>query len=80
MDRLVRNLHAGGKLYHHFYSALKVGISFMLALFICSTAIAQDINISGTVTSVQGESLPGVTIMIQGTDRGTTTDLDGNYS
>jgi TonB-dependent starch-binding outer membrane protein SusC len=80
MARLVRNLHVSEKLRHHFYLSLKVGFSFILTLFICSTAFAQDIDISGTVTSTEGEPLPGVTIMIQGTDRGTTTDIDGNYS
>jgi len=37
-------------------------------------------NVSGTViTSDTQESLPGATVMIKGTTRGTTTDLDGNY-
>ncbi|MEM8565949.1 MAG: TonB-dependent receptor [Bacteroidota bacterium] len=37
--------------------------------------------ISGKVTSSDGgEALPGVSILIKGTNTGTTTDLDGNYT
>jgi TonB-linked SusC/RagA family outer membrane protein len=34
----------------------------------------------GRVTDVNGEPLPGVSIVITGTTTGTTTDADGNYS
>ncbi|WP_201300927.1 TonB-dependent receptor [Sunxiuqinia indica] len=37
-------------------------------------------KVSGTVTNVKGEILPGVTVIIQGTTNGTVTDFDGNYS
>ncbi|MGB0929941.1 MAG: SusC/RagA family TonB-linked outer membrane protein [Chitinophagales bacterium] len=38
-------------------------------------------RVSGTVTSDEdGLPLPGVTVLVKGTDRGTVTDLDGNYS
>lgn len=40
----------------------------------------RSIKITGKVTDVQGEPLPGVTILIKGTILGTTTDVDGNYS
>ena len=37
--------------------------------------------VKGTVTSqTEGEALPGVSIVIKGTTKGTTTDLDGKYS
>src|SRR6056297_3835623 len=43
--------------------------------------VVQQEEISGTVTDVEtGEPLPGVNIVIQGTTRGTTTDMDGNYT
>ncbi|MFM1878578.1 MAG: TonB-dependent Receptor [Bacteroidota bacterium] len=39
------------------------------------------IRVSGTVTSgVTGEPLPGVSIVVAGTNNGTTTDFDGLYS
>ncbi len=37
-------------------------------------------TISGAVTDVDGVPLPGVNIIIQGTNKGTQTDFDGNYS
>ncbi|MBO0935377.1 TonB-dependent receptor [Fibrella sp. HMF5335] len=36
--------------------------------------------ITGTVTTTDGEALPGVTILQKGTNRGTTTDLNGTFS
>lgn len=49
-------------------------------LLICGTALAQNIEVTGTVTSDEGETLPGVTILLEGTNIGTTTNLDGTYS
>ncbi len=37
-------------------------------------------TINGKVTDNQGQPLPGVSILIQGTTKGTVTDFDGNYS
>lgn len=36
--------------------------------------------VSGTVTDSKGEPLPGVSVVIAGTSKGTSTDLDGKYS
>jgi TonB-linked SusC/RagA family outer membrane protein len=35
--------------------------------------------IKGTVTNKQGNPIPGVTIIVKGTTRGTTSDVNGNY-
>ncbi len=44
------------------------------------SAFAQDITISGRVTATDdGAGLPGVSIQVKGTNRGTTTDATGNY-
>ncbi len=46
-------------------------------------AKAQDstsLTISGKVTTIEGESLPGVNIVVEGTNIGTVTDINGNYS
>lgn len=40
----------------------------------------QPITISGKVTDSSGSPLPGVTVVIKGTNQGTITDVDGNYS
>ena len=39
-----------------------------------------DRTIAGRVTDDKGEGLPSVSIVIKGTQRGTTSDLDGKYS
>ena len=36
-------------------------------------------TVSGQVTNMQGQPLPGVTIAVKGTTAGTITDVDGNY-
>lgn len=38
------------------------------------------LSISGQVTTVQGQSIPGVTITVRGTLSGTITDSNGNFS
>ncbi len=41
---------------------------------------AQDMEVSGKVTSkTEGDALPGVNIVIQGTNTGAITDVEGNY-
>ena len=39
----------------------------------------EPMNVKGRVTDGQGESLPGVTVVVKGTNVGTITDSDGNY-
>ncbi|MBN8820798.1 MULTISPECIES: TonB-dependent receptor [unclassified Spirosoma] len=41
---------------------------------------AADRTIRGTVKGETGTSLPGVTVLVKNTSRGTTTDVDGTYS
>lgn len=46
-----------------------------------SFAIQQiDRTLQGTVTDEKQQPLPGVSIVVKGTTRGTTTDLNGNYT
>lgn len=53
----------------------------MLLLFFSITgSFAQDGRVSGTVVDETGTPLPGVSVLLQGTSRGTTTDLDGKYA
>ena len=42
--------------------------------------IAQEEAVKGKVTDENGEGLPGVSVLIKGTMRGTITDVEGNYS
>lgn len=51
---------------------------FIMAL---SQGFAQNRSLSGIVTSREnGQPLPGVSIMIKGTNQGTSTDVDGKYT
>ncbi|WP_019987704.1 SusC/RagA family TonB-linked outer membrane protein [Rudanella lutea] len=53
---------------------------FVLALlFTVQTAFGQGATISGTVKEADGTPLPGVTVQVKGTTRGTNTDIDGRY-
>ncbi len=46
-----------------------------------SPAVAQQQPaVSGTVTDQSGQPLPGVTVVVKGTTRGTVTNADGEYS
>ncbi|HEY1025082.1 MAG TPA: SusC/RagA family TonB-linked outer membrane protein [Sphingobacteriaceae bacterium] len=51
-----------------------------LALFFSLTTIGQERVVQGKVTaSEDGSPLPGVSVMVKGTNTGTTTDVNGNY-
>ena len=41
---------------------------------------AQQLNVSGVVTDVSGETIIGASIMVKGTSNGTITDMDGAFS
>ncbi|MDX5479247.1 MAG: carboxypeptidase-like regulatory domain-containing protein, partial [Cyclobacteriaceae bacterium] len=52
---------------------------FLLALWLVSlTAFAQS-NLRGTVKSSTGEELVGANVILVGTGRGSTSDLEGNF-
>jgi len=54
--------------------------SWLLSLLFCLPVLAQEIAVSGRVTSSDdGSTLPGVSVQVKGTTRGTTTDAEGNY-
>ena len=55
------------------------GILTLLLAFIVQLTFAQEKTISGTVSDESGP-LPGVSVIIDGTQRGTQTDFDGNYT
>lgn len=57
----------------------KLTILFVFFLFTMQVAFAQR-AVTGKVVAVDGVPLPGVTVMVQGTITGTTTDVDGGFS
>ena len=48
-----------------------------LCLYLTSSA---QVQVRGSVRDIQGEPIPGVTIVEKGTQHGVITDLDGNYN
>ena len=57
-----------------------LGIGLLFTLTVSGTALAQGTQVSGTVTSITGERLPGVTVQVRGTTTTTTTDANGKYT
>lgn len=54
---------------------------FFVCIFVAGAAVAQDKKITGKVTVKEdGTSLPGVSIKVTGSQLGTQTDGNGNYS
>jgi len=51
----------------------------LLIIFIPLICFSQDITVSGNITSSEGV-LPGVNVIEKGTNNGTTTSFEGNYS
>jgi TonB-linked SusC/RagA family outer membrane protein len=59
----------------------KFTILVFMALFQITVMVAQEGTVTGTVTvSEDGMTLPGVNVIIKGTNQGTVTDMDGKYS
>lgn len=56
---------------------------FILLLIIstyCNISFGQGLSVSGTVTDIANNPMPGVTILIKGTTKGSITDINGKYS
>jgi len=60
------------------FAALAMGLLFAVTL--TGAALAQETQVSGTITSITGERLPGVTVQVRGTTTTTTTDANGKYT
>ena len=64
------------------YLPIKTRYGFILWLFFLSIvgAQAQGTSVTGKVTDEEGVGLPGVTVLVKGTQNGTATDATGNFS
>ena len=51
----------------------------LVAIFCVQGVMAQNKPISGTVAGSDGQPIPGVTVIVQGTTTGTSTDIDGKF-
>ncbi|GAA4353268.1 TonB-dependent receptor [Hymenobacter saemangeumensis] len=55
----------------------------MLWLLLCCSvglAVAQSRQVTGVVKSAEGETLPGVTVLVKGTTNGATTGMNGDFA
>lgn len=58
---------------------LKCIAVFLMLMLPCSLSALAEINVSGTVKDSAGEPLVGVTVLENGTSKGTSSDIDGNF-
>ncbi len=60
---------------------MKKYLIILASVLFVTSAAAQTIKVGGTVTSESdGETIPGVFVVVKGTSQGTSTDIDGKYS
>lgn len=70
----------GHELFYPFRNVLLPALAYFLLMLLSASVFAQN-SISGQVVSSEdNDPLPGVTVIINGTTRGTITDLNGNYT
>lgn len=62
------------------WQRLLVSIMVCCMAFVGLSAAAQTINVKGTVTDAEGEPIIGATVLVKGTQTGTATDIDGQFS
>ncbi|SEF99642.1 SusC/RagA family TonB-linked outer membrane protein [Algoriphagus boritolerans] len=62
--------------------AQKINWKWTLSVFLTlvfNFSFAQETQVSGKVSDLNNDPLPGATILVKGTSRGTVTDVDGMY-
>ncbi|MCU4174259.1 SusC/RagA family TonB-linked outer membrane protein [Carboxylicivirga sp. N1Y90] len=59
---------------------LQFSVFAFLSLFFVIEASAQSKQVSGQIKDSFGESLPGVSVVVQGTTNGTISDIEGKYT
>ena len=59
---------------------MKLRILILIMSLLVTGHVFAQVTVTGRITDVAGEPLPGVNILIRGTTVGTVTNLDGNYT
>lgn len=57
----------------------KIVLSIATVLAVCGFALAQNKQVTGTVTGTDGAPVVGATVVVDGTTLGTSTDLQGKF-
>ncbi|MCF0041381.1 SusC/RagA family TonB-linked outer membrane protein [Dyadobacter fanqingshengii] len=58
----------------------RITMFIAMILAAASLANAQEIVVKGVIRDQQNQTLPGASVLVKGTQAGTVTDVDGNYS
>ncbi|MDB5060178.1 MAG: TonB-dependent outer rane receptor, partial [Mucilaginibacter sp.] len=58
----------------------KLLCNFFMVWFVALNCYAQDHTIRGKVTDENGGAMPGVSVTLKGTQRGSVTNPNGNFS
>ena len=61
-------------------NVLKTTLLLLLSLAVGGSLYAQEATVRGKVTDESGETIPGVSVTVKGTQRGTITNVEGTYS
>ncbi|MEM9685527.1 MAG: SusC/RagA family TonB-linked outer membrane protein, partial [Bacteroidota bacterium] len=56
------------------------GFFTLLLVFLMQISFAQERTITGNITDQDGVVLPGASVIVKGTSKGTQSDFDGNYT
>jgi len=83
MEKLVHRTQPPSdlKLPSWLFQKFNLSLLFIIAIISCSQPLmAQQRTITGSVKGESNEGLPGVTVLVKGTNNGTATDAEGNYS
>ena len=62
------------------YKGIRNTLLFAMCLLWSAAAYAQAFNVSGVVSDEDGEPMPGVSVIVKGTNNGIATDINGAYS
>lgn len=65
---------------HYFNKAFRLAPLFLAMFFSAFTVLSQNISIKGNVKDEWGVGLPGVNVIILGTQTGTVTNADGDFA
>ena len=63
-----------------FVGRLKCNVSAMVLFFVAMSSFVRAQEVSGTITDINGEPIPGVNVVQKETTNGVSADFDGNYS
>jgi len=65
---------------NNFYQSLRSFLLLAIVMLGSFSSFAQDRKVSGKVSGTDSQGIPGVSILVKGTNTGATTDINGTFS